>query len=59
MSTPSLREIMGVIYMIYHQSCHGIRALGFTVASSGRDMFMIGSFFLLWLLHVLASGTAK
>ena len=55
MSTPSLREIMGVVYVIYHQYYHGIRVGGFTAASSGNDVVMVGYFLsLLWLLHVLA-----
>ena len=38
MSTPSLREIVGVIYVIYYQYCHDIKVWGFTV------VMVIGSF---------------
>ena len=53
MSTPSLREIMGVIY---HQYCHGIRVRGQQWSRCGYGRLLLN---LLWLLHVQASGTAK
>ena len=44
MSKPSLREIVGVICVIYYQYYHGIRVRGFTEASSGHDVVMVGFF---------------